>query len=101
MIEQMDKDVHLKKLEIKVIHGAISSIRVTLSNGQISPYFENPKAKHSKIESLDFYKENPIRAVTAFEYVGGVMQICALKFLDSSGSMLEFKPEGHQLAGHN
>jgi len=63
--------------------GGVSSVQVTLSNGQSSPLFETSSTTHAYHETINFDKATPIRAVAAVDRGNFTARI---KFLDSDSA---------------
>ena len=57
MLNEMEPDVWLESIQFKGIPEVVlSSVQVTLSNGQKSPVFEKSSIKHKYVETFKFTK---------------------------------------------
>ena len=66
MLNEMEPDAWLESIQFKGMPEVVlSSVQVTLSNGQKSPVFESTSIKHKYVETLKFTKAKPVRKVGA------------------------------------
>ena len=92
MLDWWEPDVALKSIQFKTImydYSTLSSVQVSLTNGQSSPVFEKAGVDHEHPKTIDFDPNKPIRAVEAN------ISVWRIRFMDGAGNQVyEINPYG-------
>ena len=96
MLDWWEPDVALKSIQFKTImydYSTLSSVQVSLTNGQSSPVFEKAGVDHKYPKTIDFDLNTPIRAVAAVG--GGGSCLYCIRFMDGASNLFyEYSPDG-------
>ena len=94
LFDFMEPDVSLTSLSLKMQDSsAISSIQCVLSNGEISPVFENECFKgHKHQQTISFESFGQITAVSAHDSNGNWHCCTRLRFFNSESQVCEYNP---------
>ena len=92
----MDPEVSLKSIEFESIGKGISSVKVNLSNGESSPYFEAEYEYygHENHEVIKFDKA-PVSSIRAVDAYDSEDLIGALQFYDKDKVVYDYNPEDY------